>query len=89
VFGGLDALILPTSYVSGTFLSATDTYDSTTIAALGLTPGTYTYTWGIGPHADSLVLYIVPKPASFVLMRTGLVGRAVHGWRRRRSGLAA
>ena len=41
-------LLLPTNYVSGSSLSASDTYSNTSIAALGLTPGTYTYTWGAG-----------------------------------------
>jgi hypothetical protein len=72
---GFDAtygLWLPFEYSSGAALSATSTWNDQTLASLGLTPGTYTYTWGEGAHADSLVLQIgpaagVPEPASWSL----------------------
>jgi hypothetical protein len=37
---------------------------------MGLTPGTYTYPWGTGPHADSLTVQInpAPEPASLSLI---------------------
>ena len=43
-------LIIPTGYVSGTALSDTATYSGTTLATLGVTPGTYVWTWGIGAN---------------------------------------
>lgn len=67
--GGLglvsDVIDVPQGYVSGTPLSGTATWDSTTLAALGVTTGTYTWTWGSGADADSLTLYAgVPAPSS-------------------------
>lgn len=58
-----EVLYLPLSYVSGSATSGTATWNNTTIAALGLTPGTYTYTWGSGASADSLTLNIGSSPA--------------------------
>jgi hypothetical protein len=59
-----DSLFVPTGYVSGNPLSGTATWTGTTFAGLGLTPGTYTWTWGSGPNADSFVLQVGPAPAS-------------------------
>ncbi len=71
-YGGLDEdLLLPAGYVSGTFISGTDTWDDTTIAALGLTPGTYNYTWGTGVDGSFTVnigTSPVPEPSSLGLM---------------------
>ncbi len=41
-------LFVPTAYVSGSILSNTTTWNDATISGLGLTPGTYTWTWGTG-----------------------------------------
>jgi hypothetical protein len=43
---GINLLSVPTGYVSGTALSDTAIYGGTTIASLGVTPGTYVWTWG-------------------------------------------
>ena len=65
---------VPQGYVSGTGLSSSATY-SGTLASLGTTPGTYTWTWDSG--ANSLVLEIpttlAPEPGSFLLMGIGLL----------------
>jgi hypothetical protein len=64
-------LLVPFNYVSGTALgTSTDTWSGKTYASLGLTPGTYVYTWGTGPTADSLTISIppVPEPASLGLL---------------------
>jgi hypothetical protein len=53
----------PTGYVSGNALSGTSTWDSTTIDGLGLTPGSYTVTWGTGSNADSITVNVGPAPA--------------------------
>jgi hypothetical protein len=86
VHGGV-LLAVPAGYVSGTSLSDSSTYDNTTIAGLGMTPGTYTFTWGSSPDADSLTVNIgvasVPEPSSLVLAGTAaLAGLAA--WARRR-----
>jgi hypothetical protein len=52
-----NAVTVPIGYTSG-FLSGTSTYVGKTFATLGITPGTYTYTWGSGPNASSIILQI-------------------------------
>jgi hypothetical protein len=75
-------LSVPQGYVSGGPLLDTSTYDNATFASLGLTPGTYAWTWGSGANADSFTLEIeAPEPASLGLLATGLAGL---GWKRRR-----
>ena len=77
---------LPTTYVSGEALSNTSTYSDKTIAGLGLTPGTYTWTWGTGPTADSFQLQVeaaTPEPATFGLLTFAAAGMLLAGYRRR------
>jgi len=79
-------LYTPASYSSGAQLSGTSTYNSKTIAALGMTPGTYTWTWGSGATADSAQLIVgtapVPEPSACVLLGLGAAGLVA---RRRRT----
>jgi hypothetical protein len=90
-----DLIYVPAGYVSGQSLSDSDTWDNTTIADLGLTPGTYTWTWGSGATADSFVLNIsataAPEPASLTLLATAFgcvaLGRSLR--RRERLQVAA
>ncbi len=42
---GVPLLWVPHGYVSGTALSDTSTYDGATFAGLGVSPGTYTWSW--------------------------------------------
>ena len=51
-------LYVPSGYVSNTNISGTSTYANKTIAEAGLTPGTYTWSWGSGANASSLVMII-------------------------------
>lgn len=51
-------LVLPYSYVSGAPLADTAAFDNSTFASLGLTPGTYEWTWGSGPTADSFTVQV-------------------------------
>jgi len=51
-------LYVPQGYVSGTPLSGGAVWNGKTLAALGVIPGTYVWTWGTGPTADSLTLHI-------------------------------
>ena len=78
---------MPSGYVSGA-LSGTATYSAQTFASLGLTPGTYVWTWGTGADADSLTLQIgpaaaAPEPASLPLLAAGLTGLGMVLRRRR------
>jgi hypothetical protein len=50
--GFLGLLILPQGYVSNTALSNSDTWNNATFASMGLTPGTYVWTWGDGPNQN-------------------------------------
>jgi hypothetical protein len=79
-------ILLPTDYVSGSEIQASGTYLNTTIAGLGLTPGTYSYTWGTGADADSLTINIsgVPEPSSLVMAGiAALAGLGLLAQRRR------
>jgi len=89
-------IVLPFTYSSGSELTATDTYSGQDFSGLGLTPGTYTWTWGSGANADFLTLQIgpattaTPEPSSLILAGTalGVVGIWA-GIRRRRAAAAA
>jgi hypothetical protein len=50
--------LVPQGYVSGTVISGSTTYDTQTIVGMGLTPGVYTWSWGSGGNASSLVMTI-------------------------------
>jgi hypothetical protein len=56
--GGGRLLYVPSGYVSNTVISGSSTYASQTIAGMGLTPGTYTWSWGSGGNASTLVMTI-------------------------------
>jgi len=81
-------LFVPAGYVSESPLSDTSTYDDATFASLGVTPGTYTWTWGSGPTDDSLSVDVVPEPESLALLGTGLLalGLVRFASRRRQNG---
>jgi hypothetical protein len=79
VVGSNPSFALPYGYVSGSLLSDTATWDNATFSSLGLTPGTYTLTFGTGSDADSITVNIVagtpaPEPASLALLATGALG---------------
>ncbi len=83
-------LFVQTGYVSGNSLSNTTTWDNTTISGLGLTPGTYFWTWGSGGNADfyeAIIPASAPEPATFTLLSIGIAGMA--GYRLRRRKVAA
>jgi hypothetical protein len=72
---GLD-IEVPQGYVSDASLSSGATFAGTTLFKLGVTAGTYTWTWNSG--ANSFVLVIpsvaVPEPATWTLALVGLAG---------------
>ena len=84
---GATGILVPHGYTSGTQETDSSTWDNTTISGLGLTPGTYTFTWGSGATADSLEVIIpaaAPEPASLTLLGLGAAGLLGYGWRKRK-----
>ena len=57
-FLGVRGLFVQSGYTSGSFISGTTTFNSTTLATLGATPGTYTWSWGAGATASSIVMQV-------------------------------
>ncbi len=77
-------LVVPSGYASGTALSDSDTYTGQSFATLGITPGTYTYTWGTGANADSLTINaVVPEPSTWALLAVGAGAPTLAALRRR------
>jgi hypothetical protein len=86
VVGDLGAIWVPLDYVSGTLLSATDTWNNATFDSLDLVPGTYVHAWGVGDHADSLTLQVgsaVPEPSTWAMMLLGFAGIGFMAYRRK------
>jgi hypothetical protein len=84
VVGEFHWLVVPFDHVSGMPLSATATFDNTTISDLGVPPGIYTWTWGSGTHVDSLKLFAgvpIPELGTLGLLTLGAAGLALLKWR--------
>ena len=79
-FAFLDDLIVPLDYISERPLNSTATWLNATFATLGLTPGTYVYSWGTGVHADTFTIDIpasppaAPEPSTWAMMLIGFAG---------------
>jgi len=56
-------LLVPTGYVSGNALSNSATWNGATLKSLGVTPGTYTWTWGVGPDQSFTLDAVAPAAA--------------------------
>ena len=76
--GEFGHLFVPHGYVSGAALSDSMTFNNQTFASLGLTPGTYVWTWGTGLENQNFTLVIgVPDGGSTVsLLGCALLGLA-------------
>jgi hypothetical protein len=91
---GGGSVIVSSSYVSGAPLgTSTDTWDNATFSSLGLTPGTYKWTWGsaANANADSFTVHIgtiIPEPSTWAMILLGFAGISYAGYRRRCSAVA-
>ena len=82
---GSGFLYLPTGY-SGASLMSSATWDNTTLAMLGATPGTYEWTWGSGANQnftlDVVAPAAVPESSSLALLALPLgLTMLLTGWR--------
>lgn len=60
IYVAANQLYVPPGYVSGAALSSSGTWNNTTFATLGVTPGTYVWTWGTG--ADQNFTLVIEGP---------------------------
>ncbi|MGH7044737.1 MAG: PEP-CTERM sorting domain-containing protein [Acetobacteraceae bacterium] len=76
---------MPHGYVSGIQLADTSTWDNVTFADLGVTPGTYTWTWGGAPDGSFTLKIGVPEPGSLAILGGSilLLGAVLRGRRNR------
>ena len=93
IFTGADrisVLVVPLGYVSGGSLSDTATFSGQTFSSLGVTPGTYEWTWGSGANQNfTLVIGEVPEPSTWAMMLVGFAGLGYAGYRRPERAAAA
>jgi hypothetical protein len=91
IVGIRDQLFVPHDYVSDRALSDTATYDNQSFSSLGVTPGTYKWTWGSGANQNFTLVIgtVVPEPSTWVMMLLGFAGLGFMGYqsagRRRRT----
>jgi len=81
-------LDVPAAYVSGSALTSTSTYDGATLTSLGVTPGTYKWTWGTGPNQNFTLVIgttgAVPEVSTWAMMLLGFAGLSFLGYRKAR-----
>ena len=74
-----DQFWLVDGYVSGTLLTGSMTFLSTSLASAGFNIGSYTWTWESQGISDSLTMNVgevsvMPAPAAIALLGLGLTG---------------
>ena len=72
-YWGVAAFFVPSGYVSGTALTSGAIWNNATLASLGVTPGTYTWTWGTGAEQSFTLVTSVPEPATFGMFGLGML----------------
>ncbi|HTH67948.1 PEP-CTERM sorting domain-containing protein [Rhodanobacter soli] len=70
---GITNLWVPSGYVSEDALLGTSTYYNANFASLGVTPGTYTWTWGTGADQSFTLVAAVPEPAALGMFGLGVL----------------
>jgi hypothetical protein len=87
---GLDAVLVSPGYVSGMPLIEGSSYIDATFASLGMTPGTYVWSWGSGDHADTFTIEVagsvegsVPEASTWPMMLVGFASLAYAAVRRK------
>jgi len=73
-------IIIDQSYVPGTAVTGTLTWNNQTFSSMGVATGSYVWGWS----TDSITLNVVPEPSSLSLVALGLGG--LIAWNRRRKG---
>ena len=90
--GFTELLFVPRDYVSGSSLSASATFAGATLASLGISPGTYVYSWGSGLNADTFTIDVergaVPEPSTWAMMGLGFAALGFVSYRARRSAVS-
>ena len=75
--GPLQFLLVPRGYVSGNALSDGSTYNNATFSNLGITPGTYVWTWGTGANQnftlDAIATGVPDSGSTFGLFFVSLI----------------
>jgi hypothetical protein len=64
-------VVVPFGYVSGNPLSGSSLYSGGTFRLLGVTPGTYTWTWGASADDSFTLVVSVPEPSTWAMMLAG------------------
>ena len=86
-----EGLGVPDGYTSGSPLSDTSTYVGATFSSLGVTPGTYKWTWGNGANQNFTFVVgagAIPEPSTWAMMLLGFVGLGFAGYKSSAKGEA-
>ena len=91
IFGAGSVIYVPSQYTSDSDLSSSATWTNQTFATLGITPGSYKWTWGSGADQSftlDAVAAATPLPAALPLFAGGLGVLSMLGWARKRKTAA-